>query len=241
MIHSFILLLLTINVDAFITKVPTRTQHRSFKNLDMLLPNNNIDPMQSSMFLQAVEVFDGSTIADPIVVSGVFWTSLKAKIISVLIGQMLAAIVFALLTYIISTQLSSLGEFVATNIFKENTIKTNLEKISNSISNERKSSVVQPDFQKLLLCVVIDTLGTASELIPFIGEISDVLYAPIAALALRSLYGNSNVIFALEFAEEFLPFTDILPLATICWVSFPLVIFVSHYHTLTIDLQSVDF
>lgn len=24
--------------------------------------------------------------------------------------------------------------------------------------------------------------------------------------------------FALEFVEEFLPFTDVLPLATICWI-----------------------
>jgi len=37
----------------------------------------------------------------------------------------------------------------------------------------------------------------------------------IAALALRSLFG-SDVVLALEFAEEFLSFTDVLPLATIC-------------------------
>ena len=47
---------------------------------------------------------------------------------------------------------------------------------------------------------------------------TDVIYAPIAALALRSLFMGSNVVFALEFAEEILPLTDILPLATICWI-----------------------
>ena len=43
-------------------------------------------------------------------------------------------------------------------------------------------------------------------------------YAPVAALALRTIFQGSNVVFALEFVEEILPFTDILPLATICWV-----------------------
>ena len=47
---------------------------------------------------------------------------------------------------------------------------------------------------------------------------TDVVWAPIAALTLRSLFQGSNVVFALEFAEEFLPLTDLLPLATICWI-----------------------
>lgn len=70
------------------------------------------------------------------------------------------------------------------------------------------------DFGKLLLCVAIDVIGSASELVPVLGELTDVVWAPIAGLALRSLYG-SNVLFALEFAEEILPFTDIIPLATL--------------------------
>ena len=69
-----------------------------------------------------------------------------------------------------------------------------------------------------MTCIIIDVIGTSSELLPFIGEVTDVVYAPVAALALRSLFQGSNVVFALEFLEEFLPFTDILPLATICWI-----------------------
>lgn len=64
---------------------------------------------------------------------------------------------------------------------------------------------------------MIDIIGTSSELLPVVGELTDVVYAPIAGLVLRNLYG-SNILFALEFAEEILPVTDILPLATICWV-----------------------
>jgi len=73
------------------------------------------------------------------------------------------------------------------------------------------------DFTKLLLCLVIDTIGTSSEILPVIGEVTDVVWAPIAGTVLRSLFG-SNIVFAMEVVEEILPFTDFLPLATICWV-----------------------
>ena len=77
---------------------------------------------------------------------------------------------------------------------------------------------ITPDIGKLILCIVIDVIGTSSELIPIAGELTDVAWAPIAAIALRSIYG-SNIIFALEFVEEILPFTDILPLATLWYVN----------------------
>jgi hypothetical protein len=66
-----------------------------------------------------------------------------------------------------------------------------------------------------MLCLLIDIVGTTSEFIPLVGEITDIAYAPLAAFALRYLFQGSNVIFALEFVEEFLPFTDVLPLATL--------------------------
>lgn len=76
------------------------------------------------------------------------------------------------------------------------------------------SSPVNVDLGKLILCIAIDVIGSASELVPVLGEVTDVVWAPIAGLALRSLFG-SNIVFALEFTEEILPFTDILPLATL--------------------------
>lgn len=80
------------------------------------------------------------------------------------------------------------------------------------------SSSPSPDLGKLLLCLLIDIIGSSNELIPVVGEVVDIVYAPIAALLLRQLFNGSNVVLALEFTEEILPFTDILPLATICWV-----------------------
>ena len=64
---------------------------------------------------------------------------------------------------------------------------------------------------------MIDVIGTSSELLPVVGEVTDIVWAPIAAVILQKLY-NSNVLLVLEFTEEILPFTDILPLATLCWV-----------------------
>ena len=184
---------------------------------------DRIDGLQHlpSSMLTAVETFDGSTIVDPVVVSGAFWTSLKAKLLSVIIGQILATVVFVGLSSVVASQLPKLGEAIGDTLFKED----NKAKISSTINQfatdstdaiKRSTSNAQPDFGKLLLCLLIDTIGTSNELIPFVGEATDVVWAPIAALGLRSLYG-SNVIFGLELVEEILPFTDIIPLATICW------------------------
>uniref|UniRef100_A0A7S4JJ29 H(+)-exporting diphosphatase n=1 Tax=Odontella aurita TaxID=265563 RepID=A0A7S4JJ29_9STRA len=169
--------------------------------------------------LSSVETFDGSTV-DPVVVSNVFWGALQGKIISVIIGQFLAAAVFAVLSSMAASQLAKIGEYVKDNIFKQSTrdaAGATVAQFASSVVDKGKSPTVEPDFGKLLLCIVIDTIGTSSELIPIIGEVTDVAWAPIAGLGLRSLFG-SNILFALEFTEEILPFTDILPLATLCWV-----------------------
>ena len=84
-------------------------------------------------FITAVETFDGSTIADPIVVSSVFWSSLSSKIISVILGQVLASIVFAALSYLVSTQFTKIGDYVSTNIFNEDVVKKNVDQIKDSV------------------------------------------------------------------------------------------------------------
>ena len=185
----------------------------------------------SSSILTAVDVFDGSSIVDPVVVSDVFWTSLKAKIIAVIIGQALAGIAFAVFSSFVASQISQMGDFVSKQVFKSSS-SSSPSPASNDRSQQREfikatqqkqqqqqgATAVNADFGKLLLCIAVDIIGSSSELIPVLGEFTDVIYAPIAASILRSIYGGSNVIFALEFAEEILPFTDILPLATIWYV-----------------------
>ncbi|CAB9502285.1 Inherit from COG: Phosphoglycerate mutase [Seminavis robusta] len=173
--------------------------------------------MDSLFLLADVPVFDGSSIVDPVVVSGAFWDGLSRQFVSLLIGQLLAATVFGVITTFAGSQISKLTGFLS-------------DTVQSQVDNQQKGSLKQPppeyqgevtitpDLAKLAQCIAIDCIGTSSELIPLIGEVTDVLWAPIAALLLRSLYPGSKVVFLLEFTEEILPFTDILPLATICWV-----------------------
>jgi hypothetical protein len=193
--------------NAPIVGLSSGTTHNSYEPRQML-------PDASSIITAGVEVFDGSTIVNPVVVSDVFWASLKGKIIAVIIGQALATVAFGVLSWFLSSQISQLGDKVTNTLSKgstkENPPSTFIK--ANEISSFNRPA---PDFGKLLICLVIDVLGSSSEIIPILGEVTDVLYAPIAATVLRNLYGNNNILFGLEFAEEILPFTDILPLATI--------------------------
>ena len=66
-------------------------------------------------------------------------------------------------------------------------------------------------------CMQHATAGDATFLLPGLGEVGDVAFAPFEALALRTLFGGP-VISVLGFAEEALPFTDALPTATTGWV-----------------------
>lgn len=168
----------------------------------------------SNSFLTAVEVFDGSTIVDPVVVSDVFWSSLQSKFLALIIGQILSAIAFAAITSFFASQVSQVGAFVTEKLFPEDPTKKNFAQSTPNTPAQQYDA----DYGKLLICLAIDFFGVASEAIPVLGELADVVYAPVAATLLRSLYGGSNVLFGLEFAEEILPLTDVIPLATICWV-----------------------
>jgi len=69
---------------------------------------------------------------------------------------------------------------------------------------------------KLLACVGLDLCGNATYFLPALGEGVDLAYAPAQAVALKMLF-NSNAVAVLGFAEEIMPFTDIIPTATIAW------------------------
>ena len=174
----------------------------------------------SHFLTAAVPTFDGNSIVDPVVVSNAFWDGITRQFVSLIIGQFLAATVFGLITTLAASQMSKLGTFMTENALGQIFFKTQKERNSSTLKQPPPGYngpplKVTPDIPKLLVCILIDLIGTSSELIPLVGELSDIAWAPVAALLLRSLYGGSNVIFALEFTEEILPFTDILPLATI--------------------------
>jgi hypothetical protein len=72
------------------------------------------------------------------------------------------------------------------------------------------------DWAKLPVCIVLDLAGDASQALPILGEFTDLAYAPAEAAALKLLF-QSNAIAGFGFAEEILPFTDVIPTFTLAW------------------------
>lgn len=75
-------------------------------------------------------------------------------------------------------------------------------------------------YRLLALGILFDVIGTFSFAIPVLGEFSDVIWAPIAALLLKSMYKGSigKVGGIIAFVEEALPGLDFIPTFTLTWV-----------------------
>lgn len=72
----------------------------------------------------------------------------------------------------------------------------------------------------LAFCVLMDLIGCSSFLIPGLGEIVDVAWAPISAIIFFLTFGKKAAFGAVfNFAEELLPGTDFIPTFTIAWVA----------------------
>ena len=71
-------------------------------------------------------------------------------------------------------------------------------------------------FAKLLSSIIIDIIGVSTFAVPGLGETLDLLWAPVSGFLIQRMYGSPGFAF-MGFAEEVLPFTDILPTATIAW------------------------
>ena len=72
----------------------------------------------------------------------------------------------------------------------------------------------------LLLCILMDIIGSATYAIPGIAEVVDIVWAPISAIIFYKMFGGWKGAFGavFNFAEEILPVTDIIPTFTIAWV-----------------------
>ena len=153
------------------------------------------------------------------VVANTFVASVTTRLTGILIGNILA------------------GAFVkyVTDFFKNGILEKEKEKEkergNDSKDNKSKSGqtlrtrdqdqsgdkgLPSDAYVKLVLCLAIDLLGDTSFLLPGIGELEDIAWAPMSAYALRVMFG-SNVIAGLDFAKELLPGTDIVPVATLAW------------------------
>ena len=71
----------------------------------------------------------------------------------------------------------------------------------------------------IALCVLLDLVGMASYIFPTLGEFADVVWAPISGYIFFKLFGGrlGMIGSVLNFLEEIIPFTDIIPSFTIAW------------------------
>lgn|SRR5690606_36356183 len=74
--------------------------------------------------------------------------------------------------------------------------------------------------RNLILGILFDLVGMLSFSIPFVGEFSDVVWAPISALLMARLYKGTagKVGGVVSFLEEILPFSDFIPSFTLMWI-----------------------
>lgn len=83
---------------------------------------------------------------------------------------------------------------------------------ANEIKNTKK--------RDLYLSLLFDGIGYLSYAVPFLGEISDFIWAPIAGLILLKMYKNTVGIVGgiTVFIEEIMPGLDFIPTFTLTWV-----------------------
>jgi hypothetical protein len=72
----------------------------------------------------------------------------------------------------------------------------------------------------LIFCILMDLLGYVTYAVPGIGELGDIIWAPISAIIFFLSFGGWKGAFGglFNFVEEILPGTDFIPTFTITWI-----------------------
>jgi len=88
------------------------------------------------------------------------------------------------------------------------------------MTEEVQVEVVDNKKRNLFLGIVFDGIGMLSFTVPFVGEFSDVVWAPIAGYLMTRMYKGTigKVGGSLAFLEEIIPFSDIIPTFTLTWI-----------------------
>ena len=79
---------------------------------------------------------------------------------------------------------------------------------------------INKELPSLILCIILDVIGYASFAIPGLGELSDVVWAPISGMIFYRMFGGAKGVFGgiFSFVEEILPFTDFIPTFSLMWL-----------------------
>lgn len=80
-------------------------------------------------------------------------------------------------------------------------------------------------YKKLILGIIFDGIGMLSFSIPFLGEFSDVVWAPMAGFLMTRMYKGriGKIAGIISFVEEMFPFTDFIPSFTLTWIYYYLI------------------
>ena len=75
-------------------------------------------------------------------------------------------------------------------------------------------------YKKLLISLLFDGIGMLSFAIPFIGEFSDIVWAPLAGWLMTRMYKGKigQGVGIVTFLEEIIPGLDVIPTFTIMWL-----------------------
>lgn len=79
---------------------------------------------------------------------------------------------------------------------------------------------IENKYKKLAVGLVFDAVGYVSYIIPGVGELFDVAWAPTSAYLMTKMYkGKKGKIAAIiTFIEEAMPWLDVIPTFTLMWV-----------------------
>ena len=87
-----------------------------------------------------------------------------------------------------------------------------------ALSDRMKEFVLDSPSRKLVASLAIDFVGNATFVVPGLGELADLVWAPVSSKMVDLLYKDSSPRARyVAFLEEVLPFTDIIPTATLAW------------------------
>jgi hypothetical protein len=82
--------------------------------------------------------------------------------------------------------------------------------------NMKEEKVFLPN---IAICIIMDVIGMATYIFPVLGEFGDIVWAPVSAYIFYKLFGGRFGLTGgvLNFLEEIIPYTDIIPSFTIAW------------------------
>ncbi|HOD10022.1 MAG TPA: hypothetical protein PLH25_06215 [Flavobacterium sp.] len=92
--------------------------------------------------------------------------------------------------------------------------------MTEQIKTSEQSNFETDKSRDLILSLALDLVGMATFLIPALGEIGDLLWAPIAGYMMTRIYkgASGKVAGVFAFLEEIIPFTDFIPTFTLMWI-----------------------